>query len=61
MSTQKSSDTTYEVITHIDESTGDTILPLPQELLEKLGWVEGDELAFDKDAEGRLVVTKVSK
>jgi hypothetical protein len=52
---------TYEIITHRDEATGDIIMPLPQELLEQLGWVEGDELAFDKDADGRLVVTKVAK
>jgi bifunctional DNA-binding transcriptional regulator/antitoxin component of YhaV-PrlF toxin-antitoxin module len=52
---------TYEIVTHRDEATGDIIVPLPQELLEQLGWVEGDQLAFDKDTEGRLVVTKVSK
>lgn len=49
---------TYEVVTQIDPVTGDTILPLPPELLQRMGWKEGDELDIGKDTEGRIVFTK---
>ena len=34
----------YEVITHEDPDTGDLMLPIPQKLLDELGWKEGDEI-----------------
>jgi AbrB family looped-hinge helix DNA binding protein len=51
----------YEVITQTDDATGDILMPIPQEVLDKLGWKEGDDLAIDKDADGRLIITKVAK
>lgn len=54
----KDAQPTFEVTTHEDPETGDLILPIPQELLEKMGWKEGDELSFDKDTEGRWVISK---
>lgn len=41
----------YEVITQEDPESGDTIIPIPLPVLEKLGWKEGDEIEFalDKD------------
>jgi len=49
---------TYEVVTKIDPETGDTFLPIPPELLQRMGWKEGDELDIGKDTEGRIVFTK---
>lgn len=51
----------YEVITQLDEATGDTIIPLPPQLLKQLGWKEGDEIDFQLDDTGKIVVTKKSK
>jgi hypothetical protein len=48
----------FEVITHEDPETGDLLLPIPTELLERMGWKEGDTLDFDKDTQGRWVITK---
>jgi hypothetical protein len=48
----------YEVIVQEDPETGDLILPLPPELLREMGWVEGDELKFDLDSQGRWIISK---
>jgi antitoxin component of MazEF toxin-antitoxin module len=48
----------YEVIVQEDPKTGDLILPLPPELLREMGWVEGDELKFDLDSQGRWIISK---
>lgn len=56
--TKNSDNSTYEVITQIDPETGDTVIPLPPELLQRMGWKDGDELDFNYDTQGRLVVTK---
>lgn len=49
---------TYEVITQVDPETGDTILPIPPELLHAMGWKEGDEIDFTIDENGTLVMVK---
>jgi hypothetical protein len=49
----------YRVITQEDPETGDLLLPLPPELLEEMGWKEGDNLQFDLDDKGRVIVHKV--
>lgn len=51
----------YEVITHEDPETGDLILPIPPQMLESLGWKEGDELQFDITEEGKIYIRKASK
>lgn len=56
----KSEQPSFEVITQEDPQTGDLLLPLPDELLRSMGWQEGDELTFDKDTQGRWVITKKS-
>ena len=56
--TKNSDNSTYEVITQVDPETGDLIIPLPPELLQSMGWKEGDELEFNQDTQGKLVVTK---
>ena len=35
-----------------DPETGDLILPLPQELLDTQGWVEGDTLDWKDNGNG---------
>lgn len=54
----KDTQPTFEVTTHCDPETGDVILPLPDELLERMGWREGDEVLFRQTADGRWVITK---
>lgn len=51
--------TTYEVITQEDPETGDLILPLPQELLDQVGWKEGDQLRWSQTADGAWVLEKI--
>lgn len=51
----------YEVITQEDPETGDLLVPIPPPLLKALDWKEGDEVQFDKDDMGRVIIRKVSK
>ena len=51
----------YEVITQEDPDTGDLLLPIPPQLLEQMGWKEGDEIEFEIDASGKYVLKKVFK
>lgn len=53
-------DKRYEVITQ-EDSNGDLLLPIPPELLEKMGWKEGDVLDFSLDDQGRYILKKISK
>ncbi len=53
--------TRYEVMTHQDPETGDLIIPIPPQVLQKLGWKEGDEIDFQRDEQGRVIVKKISK
>jgi bifunctional DNA-binding transcriptional regulator/antitoxin component of YhaV-PrlF toxin-antitoxin module len=53
--------TRYEVLTEEDPNTGDIILPFPPELLEKMGWKEGDTLEFAQDVDGAWIIKKVVK
>jgi hypothetical protein len=63
MPKQKQPDTLtrYEVITQEDPVTGDLILPIPQPVLDELGWKEGDEIDFEVDGKGKLYIKKISK
>lgn len=49
----------YEVITQEDPETGDMFIPIPQQLLDELGWREGDNIDFSIDDKGRIVVKKI--
>lgn len=53
--------TSYEVITQEDPKTGDLMIPMPPELLRKMGWKEGDELDFSLDENGKVIVKKLFK
>ena len=37
----------WTVLTKEDPETGDVILPFPDDMMEQLGWLEGDVLDFD--------------
>jgi hypothetical protein len=37
----------YTITLEEDPETGDVILPFPPEVLEELGWVEGDTLLWN--------------
>jgi phytoene/squalene synthetase len=51
----------YEAIIQEDPETGDLLLPLPQELLDRLGWKEGDDLEWKQSKNGAWVLAKVVK
>ena len=51
----------YEVITHTDDKTGDLLLPIPQKLLDELGWREGDEIEFAIDDKGKYILKRANK
>jgi hypothetical protein len=52
----------WTVLTKEDPETGDVILPFPDDMLQQLGWLEGDVLDFDiKDDCVILVNTTHSK
>ena len=51
----------YEVITQEDPKTGDLMLPIPQKLLDELGWREGDEIEFAIDEGGKYILKKTNK
>lgn len=57
-STKKADGTVFEVITQEDEN-GDLVIPLPPELLEKLGWKPGDSIDFSVDNQGRYICRKL--
>lgn len=51
----------YEVIVQEDSESDDLILPIPQVLLDQLGWKEGDDVEFHTDEKGRWILKKVAK
>lgn len=57
MSSLQNDNIRFEVITQEDEN-GDLILPIPQQLLDKLGWKEGDDIQFGVDEAGRIFLKK---
>ena len=58
MTKPKQEQVTWEVITQEDPTTGDLMLPLPNELLARMGWQEGDTLDWQTDANGRWIISK---
>lgn len=50
----------YEVITQVDEETGDLLLPIPPELMDRMGWTTGTEIEFDVDKTGRIIMRKAT-
>lgn len=52
-------DMRYEVITQEDPETGDLLIPFPPQLLAEMGWKEGDQLDFQLDDKGKIIVKKL--
>ena len=49
----------YEVITQPNpDNDDDLLLPIPQALLDQMGWKEGDNIEVGLDAEGRYILKK---
>ena len=49
----------YEVITQPSpDNDDDLLLPIPQALLDKMGWKEGDNIEIGFDTEGRYILKK---
>ena len=49
----------YEVITQPNpDSEDDVFLPIPQALLDQMGWKEGDNIEIGFDTEGRYTLKK---
>ena len=48
----------WEVIIEEDPETGDAILPLPQEMLDEVGWKSGDNLNWIDRGDGSWEIRK---
>lgn len=49
----------YTITLEEDPETGDSILPLPAELLEEAGWKEGDTIKWTNNNDGTYSMTKL--
>ena len=47
----------YEVITQ--DAGDDLLLPIPQILLDQMGWKEGDTIDFGLDENGHYILKKI--
>ena len=61
MSTNQTDGVRYEVILQEDPETGDLILPIPQPVLDSLGWKEGDDIDFDIREDGTFLLQRKTK
>ena len=48
----------YTITLEEDPQSGDLILPFPPEMLEELGWKEGDVLQWHSQEDGSYMITK---
>jgi hypothetical protein len=51
----------YQVTTHEDPETKDLLLPIPQPLLDQMGWKPGDSVDFSLDDQGRYIISLVKQ
>jgi hypothetical protein len=51
----------WEVIIEEDPETGDAILPLPQDMLDEVGWKSGDNLNWIDRNDGSWEIRKVEE
>jgi hypothetical protein len=51
--------TQWTITVDEDPETGDAILPLPEDLLVKAGWKEGDTLNWIDNKDGTWCLTKI--
>lgn len=61
MPNQANDQVRYEVIIQEDPETGDLILPIPQPVLDSLGWKEGEEIEFDVRQDGSFTLQRANK
>ena len=52
---------TWTVIIEEDVETGDVILPFPQEMLDEVGWMPGDNLKWIDREDGTWEIRKVEE
>ena len=52
---------TWEVIIEEDPETGDAILPLPQDMLDEVGWKSGDNLNWIDRGDGTWEIRKIEE
>jgi hypothetical protein len=50
---------TFTVQVEQDDATGDLFVPVPKELLEELGWIEGDDIQWFENSNGTWTISKV--
>jgi hypothetical protein len=43
-----------------DDSSGDLVLPLPEDLLKQAGWTEGDTIEWTDNGNGTWSMTKAT-
>ena len=51
----------WTVIIEEDVETGDVILPFPQEMLDEVGWMPGDNLNWVDRGDGTWEIRKVEE
>jgi hypothetical protein len=47
------------MIVEVQEVDGDLVLPIPQEILDELGWVVDDLLVWDISESGVVILSKL--
>ena len=49
----------WTILTKEDSETGDVILPFPDDMMQQLGWLEGDVLDFEVE-DGCIILINTS-
>lgn len=47
-----------ESIIEYDELSDEYILPIPEEILDSMGWVDGDELLFEVTEDNKILLRR---
>lgn len=51
----------YEGTIETDPDTGEQLLIFPDDMMEQLGWKEGDEIDLQQNEQGDIIITNLSK
>jgi hypothetical protein len=51
----------YTLTVEEDPKTGELFLPFTPEMLEQMGWKEGDTLSWDDNGDGSFMLSKKDK
>ena len=49
------------VLEEADDGSGDLVMPIPQDMLENLGWQIGDTLTWTIKTNGSIILSKKAK